>query len=303
MKYLSLGPRASTIRPQHAGACHNCHAPVSEKFCGQCGQAAHLHVASAHEFIHHFILHYVAAEGKVWRTLLALLFRPGQLTLDFVRGRRGHFIDPLRLLLTVSLLAFLLLKLMPVLDETPAPQPAQATASAAPVPSVTETSGTLNNWAISTYKQLSPAFAVNFDKFMKLPGKQQGDVFVNAWMSKGPTLALLMIPVIAFWLKLAHLGTGWRYGEHLVFSFHLLAFALCLVSIGVLFAVLLDITRIWHVSLAAVPLYMLLAIRKVYAGNWGLTLLRWIAVGYASLMSFKGMLWIAFSMTIAAGIT
>ncbi|XLZ68111.1 DUF3667 domain-containing protein [Massilia sp. SR12] len=303
MKYFNLGPRASTIRTQPAGACHNCHAPVSEKFCGQCGQAAHLHVASAHEFIHHFIGHYVAAEGKLWRTLLALLFRPGQLTLEFVRGRRGQFIDPLRLLLTISLLAFLLLKLMPVLDSSPAPEPTPAAASRAPMPSHTETSGALNKWAISTYKRLSPSFAVNFDKFMKLPGTQQTEVFMNAWLSKGPTLALLMIPVVAFWLKLAHLGTGWRYGEHLVFAFHLLAFALSLVSLGVLLAVLLEITRIWHVALAAVPLYMLLAIRKVYGGNWGLTLLRWIAVGYASLMSFKGMLWIAFSMTIAAGIT
>ena len=27
-----------------------------------------MHVASAHEFIHHFIGHYVAAEGKLWAT-------------------------------------------------------------------------------------------------------------------------------------------------------------------------------------------------------------------------------------------
>jgi hypothetical protein len=105
------GQPASSVRPQHAGACHNCQAPVSAKYCGECGQPSHVHVASAHEFIHHFIGHYVAAEGKLWATLRMLLLRPGQLTLEFIGGRRGQYIDPLRLLLTISLVVFLLMKL------------------------------------------------------------------------------------------------------------------------------------------------------------------------------------------------
>lgn len=300
MKYLNLGPRASAIRPQHVGACHNCHAPVSEKFCGQCGQNAHVHVASAHEFIHHFIGHYVAAEGKLWRTLLALLFRPGQLTLEFVRGRRGQFIDPLRLLLTISLVAFLVMKMTPDLVSTDEPKPAPEQASTA---KPKDTSGPLQKWLISTHKSLSPTFAANYKKYLDLPAKQQADMFMNTWFTKGPTVALSLIPVIAAWLKLAHLGTGWRYGEHLVFSFHSLAYSLCLLTVGLLLSALTDLPHTWLFTIGTIPIYLLIAMRKVYGGNWGLTALRWGGVVYASLTSFKLMMLMAFSFTIAAGIT
>ena len=83
MKNLYLGPSASTIRPQPTGACYNCQATVSGNFCAQCGQQAHLHVASVHEFLHHFIGHYVAAEGKLWPTLKALFSTGGKSNLRF----------------------------------------------------------------------------------------------------------------------------------------------------------------------------------------------------------------------------
>lgn len=298
MKYLNLGPRASTIRPQHAGACHNCHAPVSQKFCGQCGQNAHAHVASAHEFIHHFVGHYVAAEGKLWRTLLALLFRPGQLTLEFVRGRRGQFIDPLRLLLTISLVAFLVMKLIPVVDpkSSEAPQPAKTSATQK---TKKDELPAFQSLVYQSFKYFSPSFEGNYEKLRKLPEKENTEVFVNVWMSKGPTIALLLIPVVAAWLKLAQLGTGWRYGEHLVFAFHLLSYSLLAVSTAAMISVLLDIHAIWMAAIASVPLYLLVAMRKVYGGNWLLVAARWGFVGYLSVMSFKFCVWIAIYSTIA----
>jgi hypothetical protein len=38
-----------------------------------------------------FIGHYVALEGKLWKSLLLLLFRPGQLTLEYINGRRVRY--------------------------------------------------------------------------------------------------------------------------------------------------------------------------------------------------------------------
>ena len=60
--------------------------------------------------MHEFIGHYVAVEGKLWRTLKLLIFRPGQLTLEFLRGCRVPYINPLRLYLTMSLVVFALIK-------------------------------------------------------------------------------------------------------------------------------------------------------------------------------------------------
>lgn len=284
-KLFHLGPRASTVRPEHTGSCHNCHAAVSETYCGQCGQKAHVHIASAHEFIHHFIGHYVAAEGKLWPTLKALLLHPGQLTLEYIRGRRTRFIDPLRLLLTVSLLAFLAIKLvvhvdtaMPANGAAAHPAKSQAEAEAKMEP--------LQKLVIEAYRRNSPAFAENFAHYYRMPDNAQTQSFMASWLSVGPTVALLMIPVMAFWLKLVQMGTGWRYGEHLVFSVHWLSAAL----FGLAVATFTHYA--WLAFVIALPTYLLLSMRRFYGGNWLLVFLRASVLAYLSFVSFKFCVWI-----------
>lgn len=98
---------------QHAPSarCHNCGAPAPGQFCAQCGQGTTLHVPSAREFLHEFVGHYVALEGKLWGTLMRLLFRPGALTNEYIAGRRVRYVEPLRVYLTFSILFFFLIKL------------------------------------------------------------------------------------------------------------------------------------------------------------------------------------------------
>jgi len=102
---------------------------------------------------------------------------------------------------------------------------------------------------------------------------------------------LLLIPFIALWLKLAHLGNGWRYGEHLVFAMHLLAFSLVALTLGIALEPLS--AAAWYGTLAAIPLYFLAAMRKVYGGSLAL-LLRWGVVAYLTAYSLKVLMWIVF---------
>jgi hypothetical protein len=69
-----------------------------------------LHHASTREFLHEFIGHYVALEGKLWGSLKRLIFQPGELTNEYIRGRRVRYVQPLRMYLTFSVLFFALLK-------------------------------------------------------------------------------------------------------------------------------------------------------------------------------------------------
>jgi hypothetical protein len=62
------------------------------------------------EFLAEFIGHYVAIEGKLWRTLGQLLLRPGGLTKAYMAGRRVYYMQPLRLFLTLSVILFALLQ-------------------------------------------------------------------------------------------------------------------------------------------------------------------------------------------------
>jgi hypothetical protein len=80
-----------------AQACANCDTPFDTpaappRYCPQCGQETTLHPPSVAEFAHEFVGHYVALEGPLWKTLGLLLFRPGRLTSEYLRGRRRRYV-------------------------------------------------------------------------------------------------------------------------------------------------------------------------------------------------------------------
>jgi hypothetical protein len=108
---------------ERLAACPNCAAAFAPEapmpsFCPACGQAAVLHPPSVAEFAHEFAGHYVAVDGPLWRTLRLLVARPGELTHEYLRGRRRRYVLPLRLYLSASFLFFLAFRLLPSGAET-----------------------------------------------------------------------------------------------------------------------------------------------------------------------------------------
>ena len=89
----------------HESNCLNCGAPLSGPFCAECGQHAHVHRtlgAFFHDFLHG-VLHF---EGKIWRTLPLLAWKPGELTRRYIDGQRARFISPIALFLFSVFLMF-----------------------------------------------------------------------------------------------------------------------------------------------------------------------------------------------------
>lgn len=77
--------RAEAIAPQ---TCRNCGAPVGGAYCATCGQETALRLPTLREFLREAAGRYVALDGRFWRTVLALLARPGFLTREYLAGRR-----------------------------------------------------------------------------------------------------------------------------------------------------------------------------------------------------------------------
>lgn len=85
--------------------CLNCRSPLLGDYCHACGQKGHVHRslgAFAHDLLHG-VLHF---EGKIWRTLPLLVWRPGELTRRYVDGQRASFVGPLPLFLFGVFLMF-----------------------------------------------------------------------------------------------------------------------------------------------------------------------------------------------------
>jgi hypothetical protein len=94
----------------HEGACLNCGTPLAGPYCSACGQKAHVH-RSARAFFQDFVQGLFNFEGKIWRTLPMLAWRPGEMTRRYIAGERARFVSPVALYLFTVFAMFAILNL------------------------------------------------------------------------------------------------------------------------------------------------------------------------------------------------
>ncbi|MEL1249133.1 DUF3667 domain-containing protein [Aurantiacibacter gilvus] len=96
---------AKEPHPNQPENCLNCGTKLEGAYCHACGQQGHIHRtigAFGHDLLHG-ALH---LEGKLWRTLPMLAFKPGALTRRYVEGERARFVSPMALFLFGVFLMF-----------------------------------------------------------------------------------------------------------------------------------------------------------------------------------------------------
>ncbi len=81
-------------------------------YCPDCGQESDPRPPTVVELVRQLVSHYASAEGRLWPTLVGLIGKPGYLTTEYLAGRRRRFIMPTRLYLTMSILFFVLVKVL-----------------------------------------------------------------------------------------------------------------------------------------------------------------------------------------------
>jgi hypothetical protein len=98
-------PGASEVRPPEA--CLNCGAPLHGQYCARCGQRARGRLISVWELVRDAIGDLFELDSRLWRTIIPLMFHPGELTHDYLIGRRARFMPPFRTYLVLSIVFFL----------------------------------------------------------------------------------------------------------------------------------------------------------------------------------------------------
>jgi hypothetical protein len=263
--------------------CPNCGHAFGQprtKFCGHCGQESDLRAPTLGEFVQQFGGAYLSTEGALWRTLRLLLFRPGELTRQYLAGRRRHYVLPLRLYLTISLIALLVLQLMAQVKMTNLDDPKVAAELSqqprnvqiglvfgrAGVKDGVFFCNNLPDWLcnrIETRIDVSPK-----DMMQRL--RTMVDRLSGHWGA----MMFFLLPAFAVGLKLLYLNRRLRYTEHLVFALHLHAFWFFLLAV---------VQLLWEplqgLAIFVMPAYALLALRRVYGGRWVPLLARALALG------------------------
>ena len=272
--------------------CLNCGAALAGPFCAECGQRALPPHPSLRELIGDTVEHFSGWDGKFAETLKLLIAKPGELTRQWLEGRRVHFISPLRLYFTASLVYFLIAAAAP---NVPAKKTlafgtsrqGSSTIVIDPMAPNQVASGVQD--AVSSGNPLSKARRDSLmQKVAKAPWALRPLIrhaiddptgLRVAILRMFPRMFFALLPIYAGILALFYHRR--KYPEHLYFALHLHTFAFIALTIPKLgaFAHLTPLnTALGLLVLIWLPFYYVIAARRIYGGSVGMTLLKAIGI-------------------------
>ncbi len=206
-------------------------------------------------------------DSRMWRTLLALLFKPGFLSAEHFAGRKASYIPPFRLYLIVSFVMFMLLSLTANLDVSIDTGARIEPSSVSSVESDREI-GLADENSPGWLKDLEQRLQENLRK-----AESDSSDFEDKLFQFLPQLVFVLVPLLALLVYLAYARQPFHYLQHLVFAIHCNCFIFTVASIGLI----LDATFEWDVEGIIIPLntiYLPLALRRAYGSSWSGAILK-----------------------------
>ena len=305
-----------TLKPQRlAGSdhCRNCGTELKGPFCYYCGQPDKRFLRFFPVMIREMFQDAFELDSRFSRTLKPLLFQPGKLTRDYIDGRRFRYSPPIRIYLFASVIFFLLASLATSLADldriviSDDPVVAEGEAESGEVedelPDITLFGdekwhpvdnpvdvpffpARLNAW-INTELADSPQKARAIEKNPK--------IIIQSMIEVLPQAVFILLPVFALVMKFWYLFAKRFYIEHLIFSLHNHSFIFVIFILIVLLGWIetgaaglglateiaeSGVDVVSTVLLAWIPIYMFIAMKRVYQQGWLLTIGKYFVVGW-----------------------
>jgi len=92
--------------------CRNCGNKYTGNYCNRCGQSKKIARFSFRYIIRNALGGISNIDNGFWRTLIELLYRPGYMINDFIRGKRVHYFRPFQTLFVLAAIYILLVQLI-----------------------------------------------------------------------------------------------------------------------------------------------------------------------------------------------
>ena len=286
------------------GPCPNCGVELTANFCANCGQSAKDLKKPFMSLIRDVLGDVFSFDGRLWRTIPALMFRPGHITKSYIDGKRMRYVPPFRLFLITSVLFFLvafsITEKQSWVTEGEGVNVNQGLANAVfeidgkPLSEFEEFSeifpedGSFNRAAAESLIETLAADgrldgdlggeaerAALLDQIEALNGKQvsPAEVFrvVQKWM---PRLSFLLLPNIVLSLLILHFWVRRIYiFDHVIVALHMQSFFYLLATIGLLLP-MLPPGLVWGVFGVSTLVYPFLLMRKAYGTHWFMNMFR-----------------------------
>lgn len=297
--------------------CLNCGTPLHGAYCHACGQ----HDFDSNRSFRHTLLealeNFFHFEGKFFRNIVTLLFRPGRLTADFNAGKRASQMPPFRLYVFTAFVFFLWAfstdrrsDLVRVGGGNPGPAPA---AAQAPVPSDGADGDASRNRPRLTLvpigkpaEQMSATERWLDRQMQRIADPEAREEIGDAFIAAIPKLLLIGLPLFALYTRFLFRGTGQLYLQHLIMALHFHTFIFLWLmfrdgwvslfnlpggKLGDRVKVLLDA---WAV------LYPLLMLRHLHRQSWPRTIGKTLVLALAYCCTLPALFFAAFVVILAA---
>lgn len=281
--------------------CLNCNSELSENanYCSSCGQKADSPIIRFKDFIKDAFEDYFSIDSKIFKSLIPLIFKPGFLSIEYIKGKRSSYIPPFRMFLIISVLYFLFLSVTEEKDdfikiqETKTEDSKDTIAGAIPkkedvnisfdgvgdskmalvMQSLKDSTEQeyiskhgLKAYVDSVFADENLLYRFISRKFYAMyltDGKNFGELMFSTVQK----LVFIMAPIMAFILLIIYYRKKIFYMQHLIFAFHFHAF--------VFFMLLLDDSLLhllgnWTSTIVtlSIIIYLYIAIKKVYQQSW-----------------------------------
>jgi F0F1-type ATP synthase assembly protein I len=278
--------------------CDNCGSALLGKYCAQCGQKVEPPLHSVWHFMQVATEDITHADSRIWRTLWALLAKPGYLTREFFVGHRARYLPPLRLYLVLSVAFFLYasssahkLQVLKIGEDNhgrvahvqaaPRADPDEDSTDQHPNESpaqhaerVCGSGGYNGPWA----QQLKPVMHDACVRSMLDHGRSVSEAFLHNL----PRAMFLFLPLLAALMMTLYWFPRRYYVEHLLLFVHNHAFVF--LAIGLTWALDALLPFLTHalptIMFCYIAWYMFRSMRVVYGQG------RWLTFGKLTLLSF-----------------
>jgi hypothetical protein len=269
---------------QTPDVCLNCGTTLGGQYCGNCGQRAASRLISVWELLRDAFGDLLELDSRLWRTLIPLVIRPGQLTRDYLEGRRARYMPPFRMYLVLSIVLFLVAFIDPrqelgILFEPQDPAATESEGAAAEADAIRDE--IFRDLAEEGIVITAPGEADVADDASDDDGRpdtncdvddiesadlpewlasrlteerlkvicdriiaDDGRAFLNELLDNVPAALFVLLPLMALVLKILYPLSKRYYVEHLLFVVHYHAFVFLVLSLQVLFTRLASLLRL-----------------------------------------------------------
>jgi hypothetical protein len=272
------GPGAGGFTPPQSLAasnpCLNCGTNIQLTYCPECGQAEIDSDPTLREFLRELAEELIHWDGKLSKTFRLLVTRPGELTREYVAGKRVRYISPLRVYLTCSLV-FFFVSAIATRQRNDVQKGAAISARIGPF-SIVEADSDKTIAALDTL--------ANHGRWV---GRVWGRHFANARRNRGafsadilssvPKTMFVLVPLFAALVMFAFRGKRLRFPQHLAFALHVHAFlflALTIMKASRFTTVVPVQVALQLVCLGAIAVYLVRSTRTVYGVGTGAAIAR-----------------------------